>query len=210
MSLQVYINTDTQDLPLNTSAVDWIEFVEGSDQIIFTAGNSTVADGESVPSQAELTGSGVELTGSQIVVDTYLMQDTGSNLLRSINGMGNLDKRYVLAFSFSSETASEPVLEVWDDDNMNSATGTMLGGGTPSQSFIRGVTTTDASPGTDWITGATRMAGGGDGNFLFLNNQAGALASAKILYANLAVVIPSSQTTGFSANVVFVAKWLQN
>lgn len=210
MSLTVHVNVDSQDQPLNTSGVDWVQFSEGNDQLIFTAGNSTIADGESVPTQTELLSAGVELTGSQIIVSTYLLQDTGSNELKSIDGMGNLDKRYVLAFDFDSSTASEPVLEVWDDNTFTTATGTMLGGGTPSQSFIRGVTTTDGLPGSNWITGATRLAGGGDGNFLYLNNQNGALTTADTLYANLAVVIPSSQTTGFSANPVFVVKWLDN
>ena len=124
--------------------------------------------------------------------------------------MGNLDKRYVLAFDFNAGTASEPVLEVWDDTNLNTSTGTILGGGTPSSSFIRGITTTAGLPGAGWITGATRMAGSSDGNFLFLNDQNGFLTGASTLYANIAVVIPASQTTGFSANPVFVVKWLSN
>ena len=86
----------------------------------------------------------------------------------------------------------------------------MLGGGTASGSFIRGITTTTSSPGVNWVTGATRMAGSSDGNFLFLNDQNGFLTGADILYCNLAVLIPSSQTTGFSANPVFTVKWLEN
>lgn len=210
MALTVHINVDSQDQPLNTSGVDWVEFSEGNDQILFTAGNATVTDGQDIPSASELISAGVILTGSQIIMDTYLMQDTSANLLKSIDNMGNVDKRYVLAFDFDGATASEPVLEVWDDSNLNSADGAMLGGGTPSSSFVRGITTTDASPGSNWITGATRMAGSSDGNFLYLNNENGFLSGASTLYANICVVIPSSQTTGFSATPVFVAKWLEN
>lgn len=210
MSLTVHINTDSQDLTLNSSGVDWVEFIEGSDQIIFTAGNTEVTDGSDIPTQSELISAGVELTGSQIVLTQYLLQDTSDALLKSINNMGNVDKSFVVAFDFDDITASEPVLEVYDDTNLNSINNIMLGAGTPSSSFIRGVTTTASSPGVNWITTGTRMAGAGAGNFLFLNNENGLLTSATTLYCNLAVVIPASINVGFSANPVFVVKWLEN
>ncbi len=210
MPLNVFINVDTQDLALNTSGVDFVQFSEGNDQIIFTQGNTEVEDGVNIPTQSELISAGVELTGSQIVLTEYLLQDTSENLLKNIDNMGNIDKQFVLAFDFDAPTASEPVLEVWDDSNLNTINNTMLGSGTPSASFIRGVTTTSASPGANWITTGTRMAGSSDGNFLNLNDLGGFLTGATTLYANLAVVVPASQTSGFSANPVFVVKWLEN
>ena len=210
MPLNVFINVDTQDLALNTSGVDFVQFSEGNDQIIFTQGNTEVVDGADTPTQSELISAGIELTGSQIVLTEYLLQDTSENLLKNIDNMGNIDKQFVLAFDFDAPTASEPVLEVFDDSNLNTINNTMLGAGTPSASFIRGVTTTNSSPGSNWITTATRMAGSSDGNFLNLNDLGGFLTGATTLYANLAVVVPASQTTGFSANVVFVVKWLEN
>lgn len=210
MPLTVHINVDTQDLPLNTSGVDFVQFSEGNDQIIFTQGNTEVQDGTDTPTQSELISAGVELTGSQIVLTEYLLQDTSENLLKNIDNMGNIDKQFVLAFDFDGATASEPVLEVWDDSNLNTIDNTMLGSGTPSASFIRGVTTTSASPGANWITTGTRMSGSSDGNFLNLNDLGGFLTGATTLYAQLAVVVPASQTSGFSANPVFVVKWLEN
>ncbi|MCH7524929.1 MAG: hypothetical protein IIC74_07965 [Bacteroidetes bacterium] len=211
MALTTWINTDISDLPLNSSGIEWIEFSEGNDFLIFTQGSDQVKDGENIPTQSELINSGIELTGNQIVLTDYLLQDTSENLLKSIDNMGNLDKRFVLAFDFSAPgTASEPQLLVFDDTNLNTINNTMLGSGTPSASFIRGVTTTNASPGANWITTGTRMAGSSDGNFLNLNNLGGFLTGATTLYCNLAVVVPASQTTGFSANPVFVVKWLEN
>ncbi len=210
MALQVYVNVDTQDETLGTSGVDWVEFSEGNDQLIFTAGNTEVEDGADTPTQSELISAGSILTGSQIILDNYLLEDATANLLKSIDNMGNVDKQYVIAFDFDDVTASEPVFEVYDDTNLNSADGTMLGAGTPSSSFIRGITTTSSSPGDDWITGATRMAGSSDGNFLYLNDQNGFLTEATTLYCNLCIVIPASITSGFSANPVFVCKWLEN
>ena len=210
MALTVHINVDTQDLSLQTSGVDWVQFSEGNDQLIFTAGNTEVQDGADIPSQSELISAGVQLTGSEIIVDKYLLQDVSDVLLKSIDNMGNLDKQFVVAFDFDAPTASEPVLEVWDDSSLNTVNSTMLGAGTASSSFIRGVTTTSGSPGVNWVTGATRMAGSTDGNFLFLNDQNGVLTGADTLYCNLAVVVPTSQTLGFSANPVFVVKFLEN
>lgn len=210
MALNVYVNCDTQDQPIGTSGIDWVEFSEGNDQIIFTNGNTEVADGQDIPTQAELISAGIILDGLEIIMDNYLLQDLSDNLLKSIDNMGNLNKRYVLGFDFDGATASEPTLEVYDDENLNTATGTMLGGGIPSNSFIRGITTTDALPGANWITGAVRMAGSSNGNFLYLNNENGYLTGATKLYCNLCVVIPASQITGFSANPVFVCKWLEN
>ncbi len=210
MALQVFINVDTQDLSLQSSGVDWVEFSEGNDQIIFTAGNPQVEDGADIPTQAELISAGVRLTGSQIVVSEYLLQDASDVLLKNIDNMGNLDTQFVIAFDFDAATASEPTFEVWDDINLNTIDTVMLGNGTASNSFMRGITTTSASPGANWITSGTRMAGSSDGNFLFLNDQGGFLTGADTLYCNLALVVPASQTTGFSANAVFVVKWLEN
>ena len=210
MALKVYVNCDSTDSPQGTSGVEWVEYAESSDKLIFTAGNSVVADGEDVPSQAELISAGVILTGAQIIMDTYLFQDTSADELKDIPNMGNVNKRYVLCFAFDASTASEPQLEVYDDDNLNTATGAMLGSGTPSSSFIRGVVTTSGLPGAGWITTGTRMAGSTDGNYLELNDGSGYLSTATNLYANICVVIPASQTTGFSASPVFVVKWLDN
>jgi len=210
--LTVYINNDSQDLPLNTSGIEYTEFSEGNDQFIFTKGNPTVDDGQPIPSQSELISAGIQLENppAQIIVDKYFLADLDADELKEIFNMGNQNKRYVIAFDFDSSTGSEPVFEVWDDNTLSTITSTILGGGTPSNSFFRGITTTDGLPGANWITTANKLAGSSSGNFLYLNNQNGFLVSADTLYCNLAIVVPASQTTGFSANPVFVVKWLDN
>lgn len=212
MALTIHINTGTSDLQLNQTGAEFTEFSEGNDQLVFSAGSTEVDDGQPVPTQSELISAGVILTGSQIIVDRYFLSDISANLLKESFNMGNQNKRYVLAFDFDAATASEPVFEVWDDDTFDSIDDTFLGAGTPSSSFVRAVTTTTTSPGSGWATlgGTTRLAGAGSGNFLFLNDENGPLTGADTLYANLAIVIPASQTTGFSSNVVFVCKYLSN
>lgn len=208
--LTIHINVSNTDSELGTSGVDYVEFSSGNDQIIFTNGSTEVADGEDTPTQQELISAGIVLQDPpvEIIVDDYLLLDASANELKDIPLMGNVNKRYVLAFDFDDATASEPVLEVWDDSNLNTITGTMLGSGTPSLSFIRGITTTYSAPGTDWV--GSRMAGSGSGNFLYLNGENGPLTGADTLYANIKVVIPNTQETGFSANPVFVCKFLSN
>lgn len=212
MALTVHFNCDTDDLPLGDTGTNWIEYSENNDTLIMSGGSDQVADGEGIPTQSELISAGVILTGSQIIVEDYFLADVSAALLRQIFNMGNQDKQYVVAFDFDDETASEPVLEVYDDADLDTISGTILGSGTSTNSFIRGITTTNNTPGANWAIagGVTKMAGSASGHFLFLNDQNGRLTTAGTLYCNLCVVIPASQTTGFSANPVFVVKWLDN
>lgn len=206
--LTIYVNCGAVDAPLGDSGIDWVEFSPGNDQLIFSGGSTEVADGEDTPTQQELISAGVILTGLEQTIEDYFLLDVSANMLKSIDLMGNTEAQFVLAFDFDGATASEPVLEVWDDEDLDSISSTMLGAGTPSQSFIRGITTTTNAPSANWT--GSRMAGSGSGNFLFLNDQNGALSGAQTLYCNLKVVIPASQTTGFSGNPVFVCKFLSN
>lgn len=208
MALTIHFNTDVQDQPLDTSGVEWSEYSIGNDTFIFSGGSPEVADAQPMPSQSELIQAGVPITGSEIIIDKYFLGDISADELKEINLMGNQNTRYVMAFDFDAATASEPTLECYDDLTLDTATSTILGGGTPSLSFVRGITTTYSAPGTNWV--GSRLAGSGSGNFLYLNDQNGALTAADVLYANLKLIIPASQTTGFSSNFVFVVKWLSN
>lgn len=208
MALNVWFNISSSDQPLDVSGVDWLEFSEGNDTLIFSNGSTEVIDGADIPSQSELTSAGVVLTGSEIVIPLYLIADLSEDELQEVHLMGNIDAQYVMAFDFDSGTASEPVLEFWDDNTLDSVDSIILGSGTPSQSFIRGITTTTDPSGADWV--GSRLAGSSAGNFLYLNDENGPLTVADTLYCQLKVVIPASQTTGFSANPVWCVKWLEN
>ena len=208
MSLIVAVNTGTADLEYGVSGAEWIDVSPANDTLIFSAGSDTVKDGEPIPSQNQLIQAGVVLSGAEQIVPKYFLADVSANLLREIHLAGNQDKRYVFACVFDSATASEPVLEVWDDSNLNSVDIPELGAGTPSSSWYRGIVTTDSSAGTDWT--GSRLAGSSDGNFLWLNNQNGALSGADNLYFQFMIVIPATATSGSSAVPVFVVKYLSN
>jgi hypothetical protein len=205
-TVTIHINTSNTDSPLGTSGVEWTQFSPGNDLIIFSNGSTQVDDGQPSPSQSELIQAGVVLTGSEIVVPRYFLYDASANELKEIFLMGNQDSQYVMAFDFDDATASEPVFEVWDDDNLNTIASTLLGEDSPTQSMVRGITTTSASSGTNWT--GSRLAGSASGHFLYLNDENGPLTAADTLYANLKVIIPASQTIGFSALPSFVVKFL--
>lgn len=208
MSLIVAVNTGTQDDEYGASGTEWTDVSPANDDLIFSAGSDVVKDGEPIPSQNQLIQAGVVLTGAEQTVPFYFLADTSANLLKEIHLAGNQDKQYVFACVFDSATASEPVLEVWDDSNLDTVDILELGAGTPSSSWYRGITTTTSSAGTNWT--GSRLAGSSDGNFLWLNDENGALSGADTLYFQFKIVMPTTATAGASAVPVFVVKYLTN
>ena len=207
-NLIIALNHDTDDQEYGTSGVDWVDVNTDNDSLIMTAGSNVVKDGETIPSSSDLNQAGVVLTGAQQIVDLYLLADIDANELKEVFNMGNQNKRYVVAFDFDGETASEPVLEAWDDVDMDSVDSASLGAGTPNSSWLRGITTTDGLPGVDWV--GSRLAGAGDGNFLWLNDENGPLTVADTLYCNLKLVIPSTQANGGADTPIIVCKYTSN
>lgn len=204
----ISVNTDTQDLPKGTSAIEWTDIEPLDDSIIFTRGDNIVKDGAQIPSASALTQAGIILNSTEQIVSNYLLSDVSANTLKTIFGMGNLDNKHVIAFDFDGITASEPVLEAWDDASMTTINTTVLGQGSAISSWLRGVVTTDISPGTNWL--GVRLAGAADGNFLWLNNGNGALSAPKILYCNLKLVIPALQLDGIADTPIIVVKYATN
>lgn len=207
-TLIMAVNISSSDTAYSESGAAWIEISSANDYLIFSNGSSVVADGQSIPSQAELNTAGIILNGTQQIVSKYFLADVSEDVLYDIDLMGNTTGRYVLAFDFDDATATEPVLELWDDSNLNTITGTTLGAGTASNSWWRGITTTTSAPSAEWA--GSKLAGSGTGNYLNLNAGGGALAAAKTLYCNLKIIIPASATTGTNATPVFACKFTSN
>ncbi len=205
-TLEIYANVDSIDSPVDTSGVDWVLIDEDNDELILTAGSTEIADGEIIAGESALNQAGVLLNGSEITIDKYLLADNSAGIYKEIENMGAGNKRYVLAFKFvGGGTASEPVLELYDSSDLDSIDNTSLGAGVASSSWWRGITTTDGLPGVGWT--GSRLAGSADGNFLWLNNQNGALGAAGTLYAQIKVVIPSIQTDAGAETPVIAIKW---
>jgi len=213
--LRVALNLDTQDLALDTSGVDWLDVNVDNDYLIFSNGSSAVFDGAFTPTEQELIQAGVVVSPSaKVIVPKYFINDTSAGIIREIVNAGDNNKRYVFAFDFDGATASEPVLEVWDDTTLNTINFNTLGAGTAINSWVWGITTTDALPGAGWVgdtpSVGSRLAGNASGNFLWLNNQAGALSVAKTLYCQLKIITPAGVTISGAETPVFVCKFTAN
>ena len=209
--LTVYANTGSLDAAYGESGTEFTEFSIGNDYFVFSNGSTTVADGQPLPSATDLIQAGVLIQSTSTTVPKYFLADISSATLKEMSLMGNVNSQYVLALSFDGATASEPTLEIWDDSNMNTITNTSLGLGTASSSWWRGITTTTNPSGVNW-TGST-LAGSSAGNFLWLNDEDGALTAADVLYCNLKIIIPGyvsgSEPSGLDSNII-VIKYASN
>lgn len=119
-------------------------------------------------------------------------------------GQSGGNTRYVFAIYFDGATAGIPYLEGWDDNTHATATHNFLGGGTPANSSIIGITTTNAVPGSATWTG-TPLAGAADR----LSLDSAALTVAKNLYFNLKQVVTyGTHTPGSSTALVLTLRYL--
>jgi len=205
MALNIYINHSSQDSPLLTSGVDWVLVDTDNDSLIITDGSDTVKDGEATPGETALNSAGIVLDGTEQIFPYYLLNDISAGVLKEVFLMGEGNYRYVLACDFDASTVSEPVLEAWDDADLDTIDSVILGEGTPSYSWITGIVTTDGLPGASW-TGLS-LAGSSDTHFLNLNNGNGALSVAKTLYCQLKCVVPDTQLDAGVSTPVLVVKW---
>jgi hypothetical protein len=205
MALKLYVNVGTEDIALGETGADFVEVNLTSDKLIFSAGSDIVKDGEPIPTTQQLSSAAPLIITSDVEYAHLFLADASENLLREIHLAGNQDKRYVFCASFDDETSSEPVLELWDDEDLDAAVSYALGQGVANSSFFRGIVTTDRLPGYPWV--GSRLAGSSDGHFLWLNNQNGALDTAKDLYWNLRITLPANFSYGFVEVPVMAIKW---
>lgn len=188
----------------------YTSFEAGVDKFYFSEGSAAVADGEVIPSEAELNRAAINL--SLITVDYevphYFLGDVSADLLREIALAGSEDYQYVFCCSFDGETASEPQLEAWDDDDLDSFVSQALGLGTPANSWYRAICTTTSSPGVSWS--GTPLAGSGSSNIVLLNDGNGALSGATDLYFNFKIVVPVGLTVAAILTPVLCVTFTEN
>jgi len=205
----LYINNSVNELAIGASGSSWIEVASGYDTFIFTGGGSGVANGDDIPTSEELDRAGVSLSESTaVVVPTYILADFSADTLYEIYNAGNVAKQYAFGVSFNGATASEPQLEAWDNDSMDSYVDPALGNGVPTNSWYKGIVTTASAPSADWT--GVNMGGNGASNVVYLNNGSGALSVATDLYFNFKIVIPGGYVTPASHTPVLVVTFTTN
>jgi len=206
----IYINHSEIDSPLDTSGVDWVEVnaLEG-DKLLINEGSDVIVDGATSPGEQAINGAGFILNGEEHILSKYfLLDESDGSKLKEVFMAGAQNKRYVFAVDFDGPTVSIPVLEAWDDTDMDTSDSAILGEGTPSLSWVQAIKTTSVLPGTSWLTGignGVRLAGATDGYFLELDTAP--LGEAKTLYFQLKIVVPSTQQDAGLMNPVLIVKW---
>ncbi|KKL63189.1 hypothetical protein LCGC14_2177590 [marine sediment metagenome] len=214
-ALIVRVNYVDADVNYQTTSADYIALDLANDYFIWTEGDGTVKDLMTAePNASQLNAAATQIDASSVVeVNLCLLMDYsadvgGAYYTHTIIGM-NENKRYVFAFSFNGATASEPQLEGWDNSNHDSTTNHVLGNGTPANSFIKAICTTNSLPGVSWAGSALA----GAANVLLLNDGNGALAvlgsgiTSQELYANIKIRIPAAYSTPATEVFVFTTRY---
>ncbi|MCK5615109.1 hypothetical protein KAR91_75295 [Candidatus Pacearchaeota archaeon] len=115
---------------------------------------------------------------------------------------GGGDNQYVFCIYFDGDTASAPYLEMWDDADHDSIALEVLGAGTPADSMVKGIVTTDGAPGSaNWVGHPDQidMAGSGSSDRLDLNTGAAIGSGGGNCYFNICTRIPSTANPFSSA-----------
>lgn len=192
-NLILRINNSSTDSSYASAPSNFIS-VADDDSFIISDGSDSVKNNAAIPTDEQLNLAAPLISATlPVIVGKYFLADVSAGLLKEIYLAGNQNKQYVFCCSFDGATSSEPVLEAWDNDDMDTYTSVCLGTGTPNQSWYKAVCTTTSTPGADWT--GTPLAGNGSSNIVQLNNGSGALSGASDLYFNFKVIIPAALST---------------
>jgi len=203
-TVTIRVNYVDADVNYATTPADYIDVDPINDYFIWSKDLNDLLDHE--PTSDELNEHAEAIDDvDDVTVSRLLLMDSSHNIGGSyythiIKGMGE-NKRYVLCFSFDNVTATIPRLEAWDDNTHTTADNLCLGNGTPANSFIKAVKTTDSLPGASWA--GTPIAGAS--NYVELDTAA--LTGAKDLYANVKIVIPGAYVTPAQETFVLTVRY---
>ncbi len=209
MATALIVRTNYVDADINyvTTPADYIAMDLVNDYLIWTAGDATVKDlmtheptADELNAAASIIDDLLDVEVALCLLMDYSHDVGGAYYTHIVIGMGE-NKRYVFCFSFDGATATIPRLEAWDDDTHTTSAKYVLGNGTPANSFVKAVKTTDALPGASWV--GTAIAGAS--NYVELDTAA--LTVAKDLYTNIKLVIPAAYATPSAETYVLTVRF---
>jgi len=200
-SVTILYNNSRNDLA-NSGGSDgdanWKPLDAINDRISFL--NSTVYDGDSNASRAlfkipesgnvEIPKQCVSRYAEGIWKRVYL---AGSDLEDGSGG----NYQHVYGAYIDGTSNSAPVLQAWDSTAVSTFALEVLGNGTPANSMIKAIATTDGVPGEEWV--GIPLAGDGGDNSIALDD--GPVTSPKMIYWNMRMVVPSTASP-FAANPI--------
>ena len=185
-------NSSSNNLP-NTGAAEgnsnWKKFDPLNDQLSFL-GEGT-GDGDSNSSKDLFV---IPENGSKEIPRQFINDYSESKWDRvwlagsdaDEGGGGNY--RYAYGAYIDGTSSSTPVLCGFDSTSHASFNSEILGSGTPGNSMIRGVVTTNSAPGASWA--GTPLAGSGGANTIELDT--GPITESKMVYWNMRVLVPNT------------------
>lgn len=184
---------------------NWVVIDLTNDSILFLDDQQTDGDSNSGTKYPIVIPAAGDLEAPKTFVD-----DDSESILDQVPLAGTTDgeqsggdTQYVFAIYFDGATAGAPTLEAWDDNTHAAADDDFLGGGTPADSTLLAVTTTNAVPGS--ATWAGTPLSGTDSR---IELDTGALAGAQNCYFNIKQVIPSTFTPQTDSDIVLTLRFL--
>lgn len=117
-------------------------------------------------------------------------------------GQSGGNTQFVFAIYFDGATAGIPTLEAWNNETHALANNVFLGNGTPADSTLRAIATTDATPGSAW---AGTPLSGTDSR---INLDTAHISAAKNLYFNIKQIIQSTFPAQSNRDIVLTLRFL--
>lgn len=199
------VNSGNASGGAGASSSNWVVIDLVNDALLFLDDQQTDGD----PTSGSKYSIIIPESGSVEAPKTFVLDDSEEiydqvPLAGTTNGeQSGGNTRYVFAIYFDGATAGIPYLEAWDSSAHSTATNAFLGGGTPANSTLLAVGTTDAVPGSATWAG-TPLAG--TGSRIELDNAL--LAGAQNVYFNIKQVIPSTFSPLSSSALVLALRFL--
>lgn len=183
----------------------WVVMDLVNDRIMFLDSQQTDGDARTGTKYPVIIPGSSSIEAPKTFVDDYSagVFDQVPLAGTTAGGQSGGDKRYVFAIYFDGATAGIPYLEAWNDNTHAASDNAFLGGGTPANSTLRAITTTNALPGSGTWAG-TPLAGTSSR----ISLDTAALTGAKNLYFNIHQDIPSTFTPQTNSSIVLTLRYL--
>ena len=184
---------------------NWVVIDQVNDVILFLSGDQNDGDADTEAKQPVIipAAGSIEAPKTFIIDDSLSIYDQVPLAGTTDGGQSGGDTRYVFAIYFDGATAGVPYLEAWDDNTHALADDDFLGGGTPADSTLKAVATTNAVPGSATWAGTPLS---GTASRIQLDTVP--LTGAKNLYFNIKQIIPSTFTPQEDSAIVLTLRYL--
>jgi len=198
-------NTGNASGGAGDASSNWVVMDLSNDKLMFLDSQQTDGDSNSGTRYPVIIPAADSIEAPKTFVDDYSASvfDQVPLAGTTAGGQSGGNTRYVFAVYFDGATAGIPSLEAWNDNTHAASDNAFLGGGTPANSTLRAITTTNALPGSGTWAG-TPLAGTSSR----ISLDTAALTGAKNLYFNIHQDIPSTFTPQTNSSIVLTLRYL--